>query len=390
VRSSSAFSETAAAMAASFFSANGNGMRALPLTRFAACCWISVLVILLHFSSFLTPAYSAKCQKSTRMNKKQETANENEVLASLSLSSSFPHPKYSGQNSNGTAYSSIAHVIPSSYNWCSTPDGYSYCTSLSNQFAPHACGSCWAFATLAAISDRVKIYFDRQRKKAARSGFLGSLGGLLARSSTNSSLIPPEDILLSVQEILDCSKKVHLGDGCNGGEAEDVFEFIYRYGIVSESCDPYQAKDDVRQCDFDSRCFTCYWNEDSHHKQIEKCEAQLHYPLFHIAGYGKLSGEKTILAELYARGPVVCGMATNDEFDFKYRSGIFRTDEMGEINHEVSIVGYGVDPESLEAFWIVRNTYGTEWSVLSSLLLPACKQRSSHRKNGFLLCMTGA
>lgn len=49
-------------------------------------------------------------------------------------------------------------------------------------------------------------------------------------------------------------------------------------------------------------------------------------------------------AELAANGPIACGIEVTDKFVETYTGGIYRElIENPEINHEISIIGYGVD-----------------------------------------------
>ena len=63
-----------------------------------------------------------------------------------------------------------------------------------------------------------------------------------------------------------------------------------------------------------------------------------------------------MMAEIYARGPIVCGVAVTDEFE-AYTGGIFE-DKTGakDIDHAISVVGWG--EEDGKAFWVVRNSWG--------------------------------
>ena len=65
-------------------------------------------------------------------------------------------------------------------------------------------------------------------------------------------------------------------------------------------------------------------------------------------------------AEIYARGPIVCGVMVTKPF-LKYNGGIF-ADYIGEkiqLDHAVSVVGWGIE-NGIE-YWIVRNSWGTTW-----------------------------
>ena len=65
--------------------------------------------------------------------------------------------------------------------------------------------------------------------------------------------------------------------------------------------------------------------------------------------------------EIYQNGPISCGMHLTDDLVLNYKGGIYNSTETGQLNHEVSIVGYGVDQESRKEYWVVRNTFGTSW-----------------------------
>ena len=76
-----------------------------------------------------------------------------------------------------------------------------------------------------------------------------------------------------------------------------------------------------------------------------------------------MSGEKEIMAEVYARGPVAAGIDANllDE----YTGGVLTppTDYEYEINHIVAIVGWG-ETKAGEKYWIVRNSWGEYWGEM--------------------------
>jgi len=65
--------------------------------------------------------------------------------------------------------------------------------------------------------------------------------------------------------------------------------------------------------------------------------------------------------EIAINGPISCGMDVTDEFEY-YTGGIYSQHKMlPMINHEIAIVGFGVDEVTGTEYWIGRNSWGTYW-----------------------------
>lgn len=65
-------------------------------------------------------------------------------------------------------------------------------------------------------------------------------------------------------------------------------------------------------------------------------------------------------SDLAQYGPISCGIQATTEFG-EYRGGIYSQHlDSIEINHEISVIGYGVTDEGQE-YWIGRNSWGTYW-----------------------------
>lgn len=66
-------------------------------------------------------------------------------------------------------------------------------------------------------------------------------------------------------------------------------------------------------------------------------------------------------AEVGLRGPIGCGVCVTPEFE-QYTGGIFNdTTACTEMDHEISIAGYGTDEATGVEYWIGRNSWGTYW-----------------------------
>jgi len=68
------------------------------------------------------------------------------------------------------------------------------------------------------------------------------------------------------------------------------------------------------------------------------------FPNATVKEYGTISGEAAIMKEIFARGPVAAGIDADGLRS--YTKGIYTDTPSYEINHIVSIVGWGVDKKN--------------------------------------------
>lgn len=81
------------------------------------------------------------------------------------------------------------------------------------------------------------------------------------------------------------------------------------------------------------------------------------YIKFRVSQYGSVSTANKMKAEIFARGPISCGIAATDKF-VKYKGGIYEENASG-INHVIEVVGFG--KENGIEYWVGRNSWGTYW-----------------------------
>jgi len=224
-----------------------------------------------------------------------------------------------------------SHQLPKTWDWRNV-SGRNFLSWTVNQHIPTYCGSCWAQGTLSALADRFQI--------------------------AHGDNFPT--IALSPQAIINC----RAGGSCEGGNPAVVYEFAATIGVPDVTCMIYEAVDqgpveDCSQPHIDL-CRDCTWPPPAIGEK-PNCWAKQKFDRYYAEEYGYVRGVKNMKKEIWKRGPIGCGVDSTPEFD-AYTGGIFSQKiDRPTINHEISVVGWGVDPVTSEEYWIGRNSWGTYW-----------------------------
>ena len=191
-------------------------------------------------------------------------------------------------------------TVPDSVNWVEA----GMTTPIKDQ---GACGSCWTFATTGTVESANAIF--------------GS--GLVS---------------LAEQQLVDC---VTVDDGCGGGMTYDAYTYLIDHYAYLEADYPYTATDG-----------TCNYNEADASKVT-------------LSTYVCVDPQTPAAMKVaVAQQPVAISIDAGSSVFHNYSGGVLDSPACGiSTNHAVSIVGYGTDGDSGLEYWLVRNSWGTDWGV---------------------------
>jgi len=243
-----------------------------------------------------------------------------------------------GNHTNSHDLLEAPAAYPDTYNWCNK-GGVNYCTMSRNQHIPQYCGSCWAHGSVSALGDRVKIARHAQ--------------GI--------------DINVAVQHVLNCA---NVGS-CHGGSVDCPYQWLQKIsatgnGISYETSNPYMAfSSESTQGLCPGGDWTCtdinVARTCSTFPPAGKCLAIKKYPSVTISDYGSISGAAAMQKEIFARGPIACGIDAGPILN--YTTGISSLAGEG-IDHVISVTGWGKDAASGKSYWHVRNSWGEYWGEM--------------------------
>jgi len=217
-------------------------------------------------------------------------------------------------------------VLPDSF---SSSDNWPYCPTMKAIRDQSACGSCWSFGAVEAMSDRMCIFLK-------------------------------QNISLSSADLAFCCDS--CGFGCGGGYPASAWQYWSDTGIVEEGCWPYPFK----SCDHHMPGSTnpCPSQEYSNKPCPNQCDSTWVGPtwssnLHQGQSVYSLSGESDIMNEIYKNGPVETAFTVYSDF-LTYKSGVYRHTSGSALGgHAVKFIGWGV--ENGDKYWLVANSWNPNW-----------------------------
>ncbi|TVU46504.1 hypothetical protein EJB05_06045 [Eragrostis curvula] len=201
------------------------------------------------------------------------------------------------KQANATFSEGEAVDAPTSVDWRSQ----GAVTPIKNQ-GPD-CASCWAFVTAATIESLNKI----------KNGRLVSL---------------------SEQELIDCDP---YDGGCNLGYFVNGYRWVIENGGLTTSADyPYQARRNY-----------CSRSKAANYAA-------------RIRDYVQVPAGEAELQRAVAQQPVAAAIEMGGNLQY-YSGGVFSGQCGQRMNHAITVVGYGADANTGLKYWLVKNSWGTNW-----------------------------
>ena len=165
------------------------------------------------------------------------------------------------------------------------------------------CGSCWAFSTIGALEGAYAIKYDKLRE-------------------------------FSEEQLVSCDTE---DGGCGGGLMDNAFDWIGKNGgVCNESSFPYTSG---------GPCSTnCTIDPDTN-----------------VTNHVDVNQSQKSLEKAVSKQPVSIAIEADQLAFQSYQGGVITGDCGQQLDHGVLLVGYGYDRDLDLDYWLIKNSWGTDW-----------------------------
>ena len=171
------------------------------------------------------------------------------------------------------------------------------------------------------------------------------------------------ELNLARQVVLNCGNAT--AGSCDGGGDYGLYVFVHKYGLPDDTCQLYSAHEYT--CSAFRNCMNC--DPPTLDAPLGVCYPVQSYNRYFASEYGRMNNPTVheMKAEIFKRGPISCSIDANYITKGQYMPGdvvdvakaVNGTE--WDLDHVISIAGWGVDETTGQEYWIVRNSWGTFW-----------------------------
>lgn len=247
-----------------------------------------------------------------------------------------------GAHSSGQFLSQVkASVLPDEKSWA-------HLNGAKTDFDQAACGSCWAIATVTMLQANAEIQ------------------GL--------------NRTFSAQELVSCTpnpKSCGGSGGCQGATVELAMNWVMEQGLADSGATPYMGVDST--CKKPAGTALLAGVDDGYGASLDAmiavgfhaAKSELSPGLsLGLKGWERLPQNEyePLIRAVAETGPAAVSVSA-DGWN-SYGAGLFdNCDKDAVIDHAVTLIGYGIDKERSQKYWLIKNSWGLTWGENGNIRL---------------------